>query len=50
MSTFMVMITGSIESCQFAGIDELCCKYYFVFGDDWTYLSVCLICFFKIDI
>lgn len=32
---FHVMITGQVESARFHGIDNLYCKYVFVYGPDW---------------
>ncbi len=35
-SQFWVMCTGSIESCEFASLDNLFCKFSFAAGPDWT--------------
>ncbi|KAG8222494.1 hypothetical protein J437_LFUL009597 [Ladona fulva] len=37
--SFVVSITGQIESCEFSRHDELYCKYCFMFGSDWVVTS-----------
>lgn len=38
-ASFIVSITGQIESCDFPGINNLYCKYDFVHGVDWTVIE-----------
>lgn len=38
-SVFLVMISGQIESGEFAAFDELYCKCNFVYGQDWVITS-----------
>ncbi|XP_025909884.1 B9 domain-containing protein 1 [Nothoprocta perdicaria] len=33
---FLVSVSGEIESGQFPGLDELYCKFCFVYGQDWV--------------
>ena len=39
-SGFSVVCGGQIESVEFGGIDNLYCKYSFLFGPDWKILNV----------
>ncbi|KAI6243734.1 hypothetical protein M3Y99_00036800 [Aphelenchoides fujianensis] len=38
-STFIVLITGQIETAEFPEVDNLYCKYTYVFGPDWRQVS-----------
>jgi hypothetical protein len=37
---FMVSVAGQIESAEFHDIDNIYCKYCFVYGPDWVVTSV----------
>ncbi len=39
-STFLMTVTGRIESAQIFGVDDVYCKYNLAFGSDWTIPSV----------
>jgi B9 domain-containing protein 1 len=38
-SSFLVSLSGQIESAQFIGIDNIYCKYCFKYGTDWAIAS-----------
>ena len=38
-SVFMVMVTGTIETARFPESDALYCKYSWVHGTDWKFMS-----------
>jgi len=38
-SSFLVSVSGQIESAHFIGIDNIYCKYSFKYGNDWTVAS-----------
>eukprot|EP01112_Ceratiomyxa_fruticulosa_P009044 TRINITY_DN2354_c0_g1_i1.p1 TRINITY_DN2354_c0_g1~~TRINITY_DN2354_c0_g1_i1.p1 ORF type:complete len:211 (+),score=52.66 TRINITY_DN2354_c0_g1_i1:77-709(+) len=38
-NSFIVSITGQIESCEIRGCDGLHCKYEFVHGTDWSVIE-----------
>jgi len=44
-STFLMTVTGRIESAQIFGVDDVYCKYNLAFGSDWTISSVSLYMF-----
>jgi hypothetical protein len=37
---FMISVAGQIESAKFHEIDDIYCKYCFVYGPDWVVTSV----------
>ena len=37
---FLLSVTGQIESAQFAGLDDLYCRYSFHTGPDWEIVTV----------
>ena len=39
-SGFSVVCGGQVESVEFGGIDNLYCKYSFLFGPSWKILNV----------
>uniref|UniRef100_A0A1I7ZHV9 B9 domain-containing protein 1 n=1 Tax=Steinernema glaseri TaxID=37863 RepID=A0A1I7ZHV9_9BILA len=38
-SSFLVMVTGQIETADFPSISSLYCKYAFSFGPDWAQIG-----------
>jgi len=39
-TSFLLSVTGRIESAQIFGVDDVYCKYNLAFSNDWTITSV----------
>lgn len=43
-TTFLMTVTGRIESAQIFGVEDVYCKYNLAFGSDWSITSVFDLC------
>lgn len=41
-TTFLMTVTGRIESAEIFGVDDVYCKYNLAFGSDWSITGVCV--------
>ncbi|KHJ41800.1 B9 protein [Trichuris suis] len=40
-SSFLLLVSGQIESAEFHGVSDVYCRYCFAFGEDWNVVSSC---------
>ncbi|CDW53993.1 B9-C2 domain containing protein [Trichuris trichiura] len=38
-SSFLLLVSGQIESAEFYGVSDVYCRYCFAFGEDWNVVS-----------
>ena len=38
-SRFLLMVTGEISVAEMTSVDSIYCKYFYVYGSDWKFLS-----------